>query len=322
MNNLCADRSVDYDFGTMNRRWRPVGLFRLALAFVLTSMGPARAEVGFGRITLKSGEVIEGDVARHVGENCIVRTPGGLRVIPRASVEKTEAGVDLPPAPRATPRAKAVKKAAPPKPAEDPSSSTRNAVPEAKPPEKAVFKRLPDSRLDAARAGGPPPVLEIVAGGSIDGKPIATSDPFTVARLTFFFSEASRPRFEVLAPGDLRQPDGKKTAAASARKAEYRAEVSGISEMKELRFYDTPVLKTFRSQLSLKLVRLSDKKVVDGLEVVEDEGGDPANREELCRKAYQRSVESLVKELRTLPTFGGTAEPEDKNGSGRASAKD
>jgi len=274
-------------------------------------------------IKLRSGEVIEGSVAKKIGDNYIVLTRSGLRVVASLAVENIE---ELPPEP---PRP-------PPRPPAPPAGAAASSPPV--PPEGAAVRegaggpvgekaaarvpipRLADQRLDAARSGGPPPVLEIVVKGNIAGKPLNPVDAFTISKLTYFFTEVSRPRFEVLAPGETKTKPGAKGGAPGGRPAEYRAEVAALAEEKTIEFYNTPVLKTYKGQLSLRLIRLSDKKVVDGADVVEDEGGDQANAPELCRKAYNHAVESLLREIKNLSTFGGTATGSE-NGNSELEAK-
>jgi hypothetical protein len=291
------------------------------------------------KITLTSGQVIEGDIVKSTAESCFVETANGLRVLPKSAILKVEAGSAAPepvrpPAPRP-----AEKSADAPRPAPDgppaPGKEKDRVGPSRKPAEEAG-RSQPDTRLDAARDGGPAPVLEITIKGSLDGKPLSPVDPFTVARLSYFFGEMSRPRFQVLPPAELRPerasasgrppapsprspaagpraedspPPGRKTGSGKAGPAgpgpEYRAEVTGEARIVELSFFNAPVLKVFRGRVFLRLVRLSDKKVVDELEVVEDMDADPEKREELMRMAYNRAVESLLKKLAELRTFHG-----------------
>ncbi len=265
-------------------------------------------------IKLRSGEVIEGSVAKKVGENYIVLTRSGLRVVAALAVENIEELPPETPAPPPPPRASGDKGESSPPAAQGRASPSGSAQDPAggpgageKAPVRSAVPRVVDPRLEAARSGGSLPVLEVGLRGTIAGKPLNPVDAFTLSRLTYFFSEVSRPRFEVLAPGETRTKAGARPGTPGGRPAEYRAEVVGLAEEKTIEFYNTPVLKTFKGQLSLRLVRLSDKKVVDGLDVVEDEGGDPSNAAELCRKAYNHAVESLLREIKNLPTFGGTA---------------
>jgi hypothetical protein len=290
---------------------KQVGHPYLALSSALLLwLGPspaARADFAPGRITLKSGEVMEGDVLKTVGEVIIVLTEKGLRTLPRGSVEKAEPGVEIARKPSKPPPEPGKKKKPPRQPASagDAPREDDRPVEEAgaiEPTAPPGSKTQPDKRLDAARAGGPSPVLEISLGASVEGKVVSATDAFTISRLSFFFTEVSRPRFEVV---------GQKGKKAVGRPADYRAELAGDAAMKDITFYGQSILKTFRAKLLLRLVRVSDKKVVDELEVVEDVGGDPQSRDEHSRRVYNRAVEKLVRELKSLPTFGGQ-KPEER----------
>src|SRR5688572_19574920 len=68
-------------------RWAAI----LFVAVTLISV-PAQLPAAGGKslITLRSGEVIEGTVARKMGENYILHTGSGLRVVAVLAVEKIE----------------------------------------------------------------------------------------------------------------------------------------------------------------------------------------------------------------------------------------
>ena len=336
LRNRLRTYGARYNIQTMPKRGKPARVARplCPALLLLGSFAPVLGlGAGPGRIILKSGELIVGDVAKTLPESTIIRTTHGLRSVPRGMVERVEAGVETEVPPRSART-----------PSEAPSSlrTTQKGKPEVLeggtalpplvpprgdaalpplvPPRGDVakgagplwMKSEPDRRLDEARSGGAPPVLEMALRGSIDGKPLDPADAFTVSRLTFFFQEVSRPRFSVLPPLPATGRGGKpgtkpagKNPAAGGPAPEYRAELVANVQAEDLTFFGTQVLRTFRAKVGLRLVRLADKKVVDGLEVVEDEAGDAPDREELCRRAYNRGVEALVKELKKLRTFGG-----------------
>ncbi len=290
----------------------------------------AHAKVSFGKVTLKSGEVIEADVAREVGDSVILRTPDGLRVVPKALIESNVAGaeIDDPPAKASVkpvaPKAGEGKAAADPKaaPKDAGKASPKDARDGADAAPKAPSTRvavLPDKRLDEARAAGAQPVLEIALGGTINGQPVNAADAFAIPRLTFFFTGESQPRFDVPPPPAVEKGKVKPAAKTGAKPAEYQARISGETSMLELTFYGTPLMKTFRSQVRFELVRLADKKVIVQVETSEDEGGDPGNREEGCRLAWRRAIESLVRKLKEIRTFGGSSSGSEIDGNAKAS---
>ena len=295
---------------------RPAGILAAGALLAVLAGAPERCRGSeFGRVTLKSDEVIRGSVLIETADAYILRTPDGIRLVPRASVSRVETAEEIPDAPppapgpppaaRAAPAAKDGKAAPPKAGAEKGGKAGAKQAPAGSDP-GPVVRVSPDRRIEEARSGGPPPVVELAVGGTVDGKPLSSADPFTVARLASFFERESRPRFEVLPPEPFRGASGAKEAG-SGRPAEYTARVTAETSMVDIKFFDTPVIKKVRTQLSFQLVRKSDKKSVVEVETVEDADGDPEARERSCRSGFEASVKSLLDRLRNLKPFGGAA---------------
>jgi hypothetical protein len=314
--------------------------------FIATARGD---EPQFGKVSLKTGEAFRATVAKTLSDGYILITPDGLRAVSKDLVSaiappgSPEALAMAPPSPppgkEAPPEGAKVTPAAEPRP--DPPSKSPPKPPEATkadaskgPAEKGDAPKgatreiprdlvpvviLPDKRIDDARAGGPPPVIEIVLAGTIDGKPVNPLDPLTMPRLSFFFSKESQPKFEVLLPPALRQ-EKSKIAKGSTRPAEYQVRITEDTGMMEVTFYGTSVQRKSRSNLLLELVRASDKKVIVRINAVEDEDGDPEQHERLCRASHEHALKTLVERLKSLKTFGGSSQGSEANGIAPSSA--
>ena len=277
----------------------------LALAGGPGGLPPAFSADGFGRVTLASSEVIAADVLKEYADIYVLRTVDGLRVVEKSSVAKVEAAAASGGGPRApAPPAAGPKEAAPPAPK---ASGPAEPSP-AGGPSEPVIREWADPRLDEARQGGTVPVIEIALSGSIDKKAIDPLDGVFLPKLTYFLSEESRPRFEVLPPEALR---AEKTAKAkpAGKKApggEYIARVVVETTVEDLTFYGKTLTKTVRTRTRFTLERSSDAKVIAQVDAVDDGGADPKDRDAACRASHARSAEALAARLKTLKTFGGS----------------
>ncbi len=322
---------LEYDLEMMDPgvRARPVWS-RGALAVLLLPCLISGAQAEFGKVTLKTGEVIQGDVAKDLGDGYILRTADGLRAVAKDSVSEivpaaagsprpAPASKDSPPpvspsppnpAPRSEPAAKASPKA------DAPAPKGADAPKEALPPEPVPVVMIADKRIEDARTGGPPPTLEITLAGTLDGKPVNPYDPLTLPRLTFFFTKESQPKFEVLLPPALRPEKSKSapTKASGRGPAEYSARLSEETGMMDIKFYGTTLQKKARGKLLFELVRASDKKVVVRIDATADEDGEPEDHEKLCRAAHERTVKLLVERLKALKIFGGSSAGSEASG--------
>ena len=293
------------------RRWVLPALAILGISLPLSAQTPA------GRIRLKSGEEIVGDVLREVGEIYFILGTGGLKILPKASVASIAAG----PA-QGSGQRPSLREAEASRPGV--ASTTGNPAGKGSPqPPAAPSKSQPDKSLDLARTTGQSPSIEIAVAGKILQRPLPPSDAFTVARLAHFLSQVSRPRFEVLPTGGPAAPGtgsgGKKAAAGTGKTPEYRAEIVAEGYLEDVQFFGLPLQKVPRAKVLFRLEKLSDKKVIEELEVVgEEPGGNPEapeKVEELCRSAYNRAVLTLLQRLGQLNTFGGPASADVKSAS-------
>ncbi len=274
----------------------------------------AKSSILYGQVVLKTGEVLEADVALELEDSYIIRGASGLRVLPKKAVESVAArakstnGDKISPfnPGKANPPIPPQKKELWPGGPKNPEAGNAPKTPDL-PKDDISIKVVADEILDQSRSSGRVPVLKISLAGTIDGKVLDPTDPFTISRLTFFLEEDSRPRFSVIhppVPVSGSEPAKKDKADP---KAEYLVTLSTKTSMTIQTFFGTELLKKFESKVLFQLVRASDKKMVVEVSAVEDEGGDPARRQEVCRKVYERAVETVLKRLRTLKTFGGSS---------------
>jgi len=285
------------------------------LASWIASLGFAPAaeakKIQYGKVILKTGQVLEADVALEIGENYILRDSDGLRILSKSVVENVvpasaESSGD--PGLKSLSKSKNQGRLWPGGPKKTTDSGGPKKAPEprnpAAPSARDSVNVQPDDRLDAARSSGKVPVMKISLGGTINGKPLEPTDAFALSRLTYFFEEQSRPRFQVIQPPG--EESGKKEAS-SPPPADYLARFTTETAMKQLTFYGTEVLKKFESKVQLQVIRASDKKVVVEIIRSDDIGGDPERRQESCRQIYEQAVEALVMQLKTLKPFGGSS---------------
>ncbi len=308
--------------GANFRRWVFAAVALAGMCVPLAAQAPA------GCIKLKSGEDLAGEVLRELGESYVIHAPGGLKILPKASVASIVPGPAGGSGQRPSLReAEASRPPASSSPTERSPTRKEGAEP-GQPPRKGEGSQPPivssksqqDKRLDLARATGQIPLIEIAVAGKILQRPLASSDPFTVSRLTHFLSQVSQPRFEVVptrgsgAPGS--SPNEKKSAAAAGKAPEYRAEIVAEGYIDDVQFFGLPLQKVPRAKVLFRLEKISDKKVIEELAVMAEEpGGDPAAAEgveELCRSAYNRAVLTLIQRLGQLNAFGGPTATNEK----------
>lgn len=311
------DGPDDYDQCMMQtgRFLRRTSTFALAVALILIALsGDGRCAAEFGRITLSSGETIRASVAKEVGDICILRTPDGLRAVHKNSISR----IETPSGNTGSSPAAAEGKPAPPKVEEKPASPAPKPKASPRPedekeapaapssPETSSFREKADPSIEEARAAGRRVSVEIEISGAIDGKILMPADGYIHSKVSFFLEE-SKPSFAVLPPSaagsEKARPKPAPKAKASPR-AEYVVRMEAKTEIVDQTFFGQPTVKVIKTRIGFRLIR-ADGEVIVEAEEVDDEVGDPDNREAGCREAFGKSLEALIAGLRKLKTFGG-----------------
>jgi hypothetical protein len=290
-------------------RWRP-SILALAVAGGLLGLpAEVRCAAEYGRITLNSGEAVRASVAKEVGEVYILRTPDGLRVVPKSAVAKIETASGDPPL--VSPTVPLSKTAPAPEGKKAASKTTEKvAVRETEPkspppPPTSSVREIADPRIEEARAAGKGPTVEIDISGSVDGKALLPDDGLIHSKVSFFLTEESKPAFEILSPAEKVRPKPASKAAKATPRAEYVAQVTAETQFTDQTFYGQPTVKLIHTLIRFNLVRADGTVIVQANEV-DDEVGDPDHREEGCRASFVKSVEALLARLKELKTFGGS----------------